>query len=174
MFEPIGHLQMLRRRALLVRFLCRRWAGGDEAGLYAQSALVAWRLSRVLSGWLSAHPNRQYHPTGSPWFLGKLVCASLPVRAWRWSDRARTRWLARQLRALGRECADIRSVTSSGSINEMLGRHQPSVAALQSLACARVTESVSDRDESTAGFAKRIAPAAPRPYEPETWPFLSI
>jgi len=173
-FEPIGQLQMLRRRALLLREVCVRWAGPGEQPVYGASALVAWRLSRVVSGWLSGHPNRQYHPTPSRRPSLNTICAGLWVRAVHWTTPARARWLMVQLQALARECADIRAVTSSVSINEMLGRHQPSLSALQRFVNARAPYALVERSTPTSGSAKRAAPATPPRYDLETWPFLSI
>jgi len=171
MIEPIGQLRMLRRRALLVREVCRRWAANGERGLYADSALAAWRLSRVVSGWLIGHPNRQYHPRRSRSVSTALLCASFAVRVLHWSAAARARWLTVQLQALTRACSDTRSVTSSVSINEMLGRHQPHLLALERLARDRGPLPQSQRSPVTSAPAKRVAHSA---YDADTWPFLSI
>jgi hypothetical protein len=173
MFEPIDQLQMLLRRALLTREVCRRWAAAGDDPAYGASALLAWRISRVVSGWLSGHPNQQYHPPSSARAPVTTICAGLRVRAGRWSRRARARWLNTQLKALARDCADIRAVTSSVSINEMLGRHQPSLAALQRFASARPIHAIAERGAANSAAAKRVTPPTPR-YELETWPFLSI
>jgi hypothetical protein len=164
MFEPISQLQQLRRRALYVREVCHGWAKADAPALHAQGALVAWRISRVVSGWLIGHPNEQFHPTRSPVFALALACGSLAVRASHWSEMARRRWLSTQLRALARECADIRAVTSSVIINEMLARHQPSLLALERVV-APVSEPALQR--GTRALQKRS-------FDAENWPFLSI
>jgi hypothetical protein len=170
MVEPIGQLKVLRRRALLVRVVCRGWAGNGESDLYAQSALVAWRLNRVISGWLMGHPNQQYHPNRSPWCAGSLVLAGLALRAWNWATRARVAWLESQLQAMIRDCADIRSITSSVSINEMLARHQPSLIALQRLASTQAPQTLTERALPAGGSGQRAQPT----YDADTWPFLSI
>jgi len=174
MFEPIGQLQILRRRALLLREVCRRWAGSAESPVYGASALVAWRISRVVSGWLCGHPNQQYHQTPPPRASLRTICAGLGVRAVHWSTVARARWLTAQLQALARECADIRAITSSVSINEMLGRHQPSLAALQRVSNGLAPRAVPERGAGTSGSAKRVIQTTPSQFELDTWPFLSI
>jgi len=176
MFEPIAQLQQLRRRALFVRAVCRVWAGAgkqDPHEHFAATVLLSWRLSRVVSGWLIGHPNAQYHPSRSPWYPGLLACASLAVRATLWSDAARTRWLSDQLRALGRECADIRAVTSSVGINDMLSRHQPVLSTLERAVRSRTGEPTRP-GVATGGSSKARAGLASRTSYADTWPFLSI
>jgi hypothetical protein len=102
------------------------------------------------------------------------ICAGLRVRAVHWSTSARTRWLTKELQALARECADIRAVTSSVSINDMLGRHQPSLSALQRCESASATRAVAQRSAAICGSAKRKTAGTPSRYELDTWPFLSI
>jgi len=165
MIEPIGQLRSLRFRALLVREVCRRWAGGPDHALLIESALAAWRLSRVISGWLMGHPNRQYHPAPPAWTAIRSIGAGLAVRALHWSTGSRMRWLAQQLHILARDCADIRAVTSSVAINEMLGRQQPALSILQRSACPRLPQPTPGRT---------VSPATQVSYDAETWPFLTI
>ncbi len=174
MFEPIAQLQQLRRRALFVRAVSRVWAGSGKHQHVAETVLLTWRISRVVGGWLIGHPNAQYHPSRSPLYSGLLACAALAVRASLWSDAARTRWLSDQLRVLGRECADIRAVTSSVSINEMLARHQPALSALYRLVRSRGLEPVRLGVSAAGHSAPRAGVGSAPSCGADTWPFLSI
>jgi hypothetical protein len=168
MFEPIFQLQALRYRFLLIRALCRLGASSPkpQAAYFRDAALLAWRASRLIGGWLHGHPNDQYHPASTSAGRVALRSHAALIGLLHWSVRQRTLWLHRQLELVGQACADIRAVTSSVAINDILGRRQSEIAALQRLTGAAA---------AIAAPAQRpqVAVVSPSGGE-EPWPFLSI
>lgn len=165
MFEPIVQLQALRYRFLLIRELCLRSSEFDmRASYFRDAALLGWRASRLIGGWLHGHPNSQYHPKNSVRERVVLRTHALLLGLPHFGIRQRTLWLHGELAIVGRACANIRAVTSSVAINDILGRRQPEIAALR-----RVTAAAS-ATVATPRAAVALAPVAGE----ESWPFLSI
>jgi hypothetical protein len=166
MFEPILQLQDLRHRFLLIREFCWRSVGADTRFSYfLDAALLGWRASRLIGGWLQGHPNIQYHPRSTP--IGRVLLRThamlleLPnIGMYR-----RTRWLHKQLAVVGQNCADIRAVTSCVAINDILGRRQLEIAAL-----LRATAAAAPGAAPAPGVAMAVSASGGE----ESWPFLSI
>jgi hypothetical protein len=130
--EPIERLQRLRRRTLLVQATCMRWgtANDEDMHLVMNSALMARRVSRLIAEWLNAHPNWRLHPQPNAvghWVLGSMSWATAHAHA---SMLARRHWLQVQFERIARDSADIRAITSSRVINDMLSGIQPDLKAL--------------------------------------------
>jgi hypothetical protein len=120
MFEPIFQLQALRYRFLLIRALCRLGASSPkpQAAYFRDAALLAWRASRLIGGWLHGHPNDQYHPASTSAGRVALRSHAALIGLLHWSVRQRTLWLHRQLELVGQACADIRAVTGAPPIRD--------------------------------------------------------
>jgi hypothetical protein len=133
MLESTPELQRLRRRSLLIHDRCEFWAanGSAHSDRFARSALVTWRLGRVVTGWLYAQPDRRVHPVAT--IGGELLrlVGSLVASFVHSSDESRLRWVYEQARIVEHRVADIRALTSARDINEMLSRHQPDVKGLR-------------------------------------------
>lgn len=132
LFEPSFALQKLRGRCLLIRELCHRWDELDDLKpCYQDAALLVWRANRLIAGWLHAHPNPRHHPKSSAWGWAIRAVRAAAVAVVHRRAATRARWLHAQFVALGKDCADIRAVTSSVAINQLLAAHQPGILALQ-------------------------------------------
>jgi hypothetical protein len=136
--EPIEQLRHLRWRALLIQSTCMRWGtiNAEDMHLVMNSALMARRISRVIADWLNAHPNWRLHPRPNPLghrVLGALSWATAHAHA---ALPARRQWLRTQFERVARESADIRAITSSRTINDMLAGVQPDVKSLLHLYAA--------------------------------------
>jgi hypothetical protein len=166
MFEPIVQLQQLRSRFLLMRAVCLRSAPYDvRAGYFRDAALLAWRASRLIGGWLNGHPNSQFHPRDTRFAKLALHTHAALIGLLHGNARRRTVWLHEQLDVLAQACADIRAVTSSVAINDILGRRQPEIAALQRVTAAAAPIAAPMPRKSVAGSMRGDETA---------WPFLSI
>jgi hypothetical protein len=165
MFEPILQLKALRYRFLLIRELCWHSSGfGVHASYFSEAALLGWRASRLIGGWLHGHPNVQYHPKDSAARRLIVRTHAILVGLPHFTVLQRTVWLHQQLALAAHACANIRAVTSSVAINDILGRRQPEIANLMRVTAAAAM--------TTRG--SRTAVAVRSSGGEENWPFLSI
>jgi hypothetical protein len=165
MFEPILQLKALRYRFLLIRELCLRSSDFDvRASYFREAALLGWRASRLIGGWLHSHPNIQNHPKDSAVRRLVVQAHALLVGLPHFTVLQRTVWLHGQLALASQACANICAVTSSVAINDILGRRQPEIAHLMRATAAAAA--------TTAG--PRATVAATSSGGEENWPFLSI
>jgi hypothetical protein len=138
LMEPIEQLQRLRRRSLFIHAACVRWGAenADDMQLVMTSALMARRIARAVGDWLNVQPNWRLHPRPSTlghWGLAAIGFATAHTHS---SNASRRHWLQGQFEKVGRESADIRAITSSRVINDMLAGLQPEVKALMRLLAA--------------------------------------
>jgi hypothetical protein len=180
MMEPIRELQRLRKAALQVNVACKRWSAtaGASAEVLAHCALVGWRLARVITGWLQSHPNWRLHPSECRLAEFAIRTSAALESLLYLSDRSRLNRLGAQLAYLDRCSADVRAVTSSVAINDMLSRHQPDLKSLR-----RAVSSL--RPRPTAAAAEPVTGAEPyamsqarpgifaQPVDAD-WPYLSF
>ncbi len=129
----VVRLRRLRASALQLRALARALARNQETlddGLLNQGRCAAWRMARLISGRLRAHPNIQYQRDAGFWTLLKnsLVAAVISVTA-RNRRRAMTRFDA-CLKALLRELDDARALTLAPDLSDIFGRSQSELRAL--------------------------------------------
>jgi hypothetical protein len=144
MIDPeVARLRRLRARALRVREIGRR----HEDSRFARSAGAAWRIARVASGKLNAHPHIRYQRGAS---VGELV-GNRVAAGWLSLIKDRTsalRSLEREVGALARNVEDVRALTWSTEFSDTLGR---SLAELKGLLAEIVVD--------TRGVAKVDAPS---------------
>ena len=138
LMEPIEELRRLRRRSLFIHAACVRWGSGNagDMQLVMTSALMARRIARAVGDWLNAQPNWRLHPRPSAlghWGLAAVGFATAHAHP---SSVSRRHWLQGQFERLGRESADIRAITSSRVINDMLAALQPEIKTLMRLYAA--------------------------------------
>lgn len=173
----VARLRKLRNRALRVRavnaVLCA--APATKHRTMALSTLLAWRVARIVTGRLRAHPNLSFQKGPSPLrYLFNDAIALLIGTTARYRGRV-LRAHAAELRQLGAELADARALTWDQDWSDTLGRAQgqlrrlipdhPGVAGTS----AAIAASRSD--------SKRLA-ANGRPRSDVTlaadWPYLAI
>jgi hypothetical protein len=183
MIDPeVARLRRLRAEALRVREIGRRlgsarWAKDDAR--FTRGAGAAWRIARVASGKLNAHPYLRYQKGAT---VGELVrnriAASFLALI---KDRASAlRSLEKELGALTRRLEDVRALTWSTEFSDTLGR---SLAELKGL-LAEVgvdtgsgakadapTEASAEREPIVASHADGLSLA--RTIEGD-WPYLAF
>jgi hypothetical protein len=186
--EPVQELRQLRKTALQVNAACKRWSvtrglhgrGGPgkdrDAELLSRCALVGWRLARVITGWLQSHPNWRLHPSECPFAEFAMRTGAAAESMLYLSKGSRLNWLCAKLDHLERRCADVRAITSSAAINDMLSRHQPDLTLLRRAVHSLRPRATAAALPLTAPGARAQPPRAPLFAEPAgaDWPYLSF
>jgi hypothetical protein len=179
MTDPeVARLRRLRGEALRVREVARalgstQWAKNDS--LLERGACASWRIARVVSGKLKAHPYLRYQRDES---VGALVRNRVLATAMALTARDRARGLKlyeTELLGLTRQLDDARALTWSTDFSDTLGR---SLAEIKSLQQALAAET------HTAPAQERVPVREPRHAErlvgelTETiegdWPYLAF
>jgi hypothetical protein len=166
----VERLRRLRGSALRLRAVARaltdnkRIAGGDrgnDGDLLNQGRLAAWRVARIASGWLRAHPYVRYQRDAT---LGTVLANSLVAAVTSLSATSRQRAVCQfgaRVRAVLREIDDARALTRSAALSDNLGRSQDEFRA--------VLEALEYETKVTTPN-----PRASRPISNEGSPFLTI
>jgi|SRR5271170_2503302 len=171
----VMRLRKLRDTALRVRALAEA-LGSDpraENPVIAVSAVISWRVARVITGRLRAHPNLSYQKgPGQLRYFFIRAAAMLVAAAARYRDRVLPAY-ASQLQCLARELADTRALIWEPDWGDTLGRAQRQIRqatqdiggasdrAAPSRADADVLLSSNERARGNAGIAA-------------DWPYLAI
>jgi hypothetical protein len=129
----VARLRRLRIAALRVRALAQalglsRVLLGDP--LLNRAACAAWRIARVVSGRLRAHPHLRYQRDAG---VGVVLRLSLAAAGAAFGVRTREAGLLRfeaRVRQLVRELDDARALTWSADLSDALGRSQLELRAL--------------------------------------------
>jgi hypothetical protein len=177
MIDPeVARLRRLRGEALRVREIARalgstRWAANDS--LLSRSACSGWRLARVVSGRLNAHPYLRYQKGVG---LGSLLRNRLAASYLGLTRKDRISGLKHfesELRSLERQLDDTRALSWSSDFSDSLARSQYEISSLLE-DLAQVTGSPSaerfperaPRTESLVGnLASRVQ---------GDWPYLAL
>jgi hypothetical protein len=125
-------LRKLRNVALRARALARTLDSDSAEGrsLFARSALTCWTIARIASGRLQAHPYLSYQRGPSRLReLGDSLVASLVAFNARRQNRCLSVY-AQQLQIVARELADVRSLTLTPDLSDVLGRMQTQMRRL--------------------------------------------
>jgi hypothetical protein len=121
----VVRLRKLRNVALRARALASALESDSiDDGVFAQSAVLCWTISRIASGRLRAHPYLSYQQ--GPSQISELIAraiASVAALTARRRDR-RYSVYAPQLQCVAREVADARALTWSADLSDALGRAQ--------------------------------------------------
>jgi hypothetical protein len=134
MIDPeVARLRRLRDEALRVREIARTlgalpWATNDA--LLARAAGAGWRIARIVSGKLIAHPYLRYQKGAG---VGSLVGNRLAAGYLRLRCKDRSRGLKAfeaQLQSLSRQLEDVRALTRSTEFSDNLGRSQGEIKSL--------------------------------------------
>src|SRR5271169_4755612 len=122
----VTRLRKLRNMALRVRAVAENFSAEPtmQHPMIALSAVLAWRLARVVSGRLRAHPNLnfQQEPSGLRYFFDHAVAYAIGATA-RYRSRMLRAYTA-QLQYLARELDDTRALTWDQDWSDTLGRAQ--------------------------------------------------
>jgi hypothetical protein len=134
MTDPeVARLRRLRGEALRVRSIARalgstRWATDDA--LLSRGACASWRIARVVSGRLKAHPYLRYQKGLS---FGALVHNRLVASYLAMVNKDRVQGLKEyesQLHSLARQLDDTRVLSWSSDFSDALGRSQYEIRSI--------------------------------------------
>jgi hypothetical protein len=178
MIDPeVARLRRLRGEALRVRAIARalgaaRWATNDT--FLSRGACASWRVARIVSGKLKAHPYLRYQKDASAgvhvrnrlaaWYLA-LVCKDRIHALKEYESR---------LCALVRQLEDTRALAWSSDFSDSLGRAVYDISSLLD-DLGPVTQSAATR--------QRLPVRAPRGEQlvdnlgsaiPGDWPYLAF
>ena len=172
-------LRQLRNTALKVRAIAAALRSAQtcppRAATLSGSAAACWRIARVITGRLRAHPYPRYQQGPSP-LRDACHRASARMLATIASLRGRSlQPLSDELRRVVGELDDARALTWSVDLSDTFGRSQVQIRRLiQELDAGAHNEAGSLR-EATARIEAR---AEPRPGDPGStaanWPYLAF
>jgi hypothetical protein len=175
--SEVARLRRLRLEALRVREISRAFASTawvTDDRLLARGACASWRIARVVSGRLKAHPYLRYQKdVGVASLLRNRLVASYLALV---RDNAvkGLREYESRLRTLARQLDDTRALSWSSDFSDTLGRSQYEIGSILT-DLAQVTRS--------AAPAPRLAKHAPRPESlvgeftrpiEGDWPYLAF
>jgi hypothetical protein len=141
----VARLRRLRNTALRARAVAAALDADSARGsALSRSAASCWRIARVITGWLRAHPYLSYRrePSELRRLYDRAGAALLGAIA---RYRGRTHQVfAGELRRVARELDDARALTWSPDLSDSLGRSQ--------LQIRRLVEEVDDRARNEGGL----------------------
>ncbi len=172
----VARLRRLRGEALRVREVARALDATQSAnGLLARGACASWRIARVVSGRLRAHPYLRYQKdVGVGSILGNRLFASFLATITKDRVKALKRFES-QVHALIRHLDDTRALSWSSNFSDTLGRSQ---YELQSLLedLAQITKSAvpaAERLPKRANPTDSLVGELARTVEGD-WPYLAF
>lgn len=125
MNDEVSRLRSLRKAALKARALAKVLRDSPRRdSLLSKSALLSWRICRIATGRLRAHPYLEYQrgPSWRDTVNDRLSVIFTGLLA-RWQKRS-MRVFFHELKALARELDDARSLTLAADLSDSLGRAQ--------------------------------------------------
>lgn len=161
----------LRGRAIAAALHARQ---PDRDSVFSRIALACWRISRVATGQLRAHPYQSYQR--GPGRLRAPYDGAVAALIGEVAQHRGRRFgmYSPQLQRVARELDDARALTRSPALSDTLGRSQLEIRALIREFAAGVREEAGARIEAAAvdvsgggvrGEASRVA---------TNWPYLAI
>lgn len=178
----VARLRRLRNTALRARAVAAALDGGSARdSALSRSAASCWRIARVITGWLRAHPYLSYRRDPSE--LRRLydrAGAGLLSAIARYRGRTH-RAFSEELRRVARELDDARALTWSPDLSDSLGRSQMQIR--------RLIVEVDDRARNEGGIRDERGSRPAVQFEtrtgtdahdgqagdvPGNWPYLAI
>ena len=130
--SEVMRLRQLRNTALKARAIAAAF-DSDTArtdSVYSRSAQTCWRIARVVTGTLRAHPYISFQRGPSELRAAYHGCSALVAGVVaRYRGRSLHTYL-QQLQRVGRELDDARALTRSADLSDTLGRSQAQIHAL--------------------------------------------
>jgi hypothetical protein len=159
MIDPeVTRLRRLRNTALRARAIALALSAGRPGNdsrnandsVFSRSALACWRIARVITGTLRAHPYQSYQREAGYWrSLYDRALAALIDAAARLRGGSFGRYSA-QLQRVARELDDARALTWSPALSDAFGRSQSEIRALVKELAAGVRQEAVARQEAGA------------------------
>jgi hypothetical protein len=175
--SEVMRLRRLRNTALRARALAVA-LDPDSArrnSVFSRSSLNCWRISRVITGWLRAHPYLSYHqgPSAMRGFYDRLSAALLGVFA-RYRGRS-LQTFSGELRQVARGLDDARALTWSSELSDTLGRAQTQIRTLIQELDADAHKEGASRDATMARVDLRVGDGRDGASSVAgNWPYLAI
>jgi hypothetical protein len=180
----VARLRRLRNTALRARAVAAA-LNSDSAGgsardsAFSRSAANCWRIARVITGWLRAHPYLSYQREPSE--LRRLynrASGSLLGTIARYRGRTH-QVFADELRRVARELDDARALTWSPDLSDSLGRSQMQMRRLMMEVDEGAGNEDGLRDDRGSRPAVRLeirtgADRSAAGEVPGNWPYLAI
>jgi hypothetical protein len=182
----VMRLRRLRNTALKARALAAALDAALDSdparrsSVFSRSAVTSWRIARVITGWLRAHPYLSYQrgPSAVRGVYDRLNAGLLSTIA-RYRGRS-AHIFSRELRRVARGLDDARALTWSSDLSDSLGRSQMQIRTLiQELDAdahtADAHQQVASRHEAPARVEKHTADGRDDAGSvAENWPYLAI
>jgi hypothetical protein len=162
----------LRARAVALALSATRAAAEDP--LLTRGACTSWRIARVVSGRLKAHPYPRYQRDTA---LGVIVLNGVLAGWLALKSRNRLQALCEyetNLRRLARQLEDARALTWSSDLSDTFGRSQTEIRSLLAAVAGETGASGARRSPTrelslTDGGVGALAPAIEG-----DWPYLAF
>jgi hypothetical protein len=173
----VMRLRRLRNTALRARALAAALDSDPTQGssVLSRSAVTCWRISRVITGWLRAHPYLSYQQGPS-----ELRGGYHRFSAGLLSAVARSRGRSRQavcgeLRRVARELDDARALTWSSDLSDTFGRSQMQIRSLIKELDAEALNEAASRHEAPVRLDTRTGNRRDDASSiAGNWPYLAI
>jgi hypothetical protein len=176
----VERLQRLRASALRLRAVARALAqtkGMAHDPLLHQGACAAWRVARMVSGRLRAHPFAKFQrDAGFGTLLGNAVAARFAALGA--SSRLQAiKAFETQLKSVSRQLNDARALAWSADLSDALGRSQLEIRSLAAAAEFALFDAC-DSYAQHAGARPLTVRSVPRLRSPSPagsdWPYLAL
>jgi len=140
----------------------------------SRSAQICWRVSRVITGLLRAHPNLRYRRDYSPLSgtYGRVRGGFLACAAGLRGTRAQS--FAEELRRVARELDDVRALTWSVELSETFGRALQQMRRLRQELDAAALLETGARNETAARLESGVTGGRHAPKDVANWPYLAF
>jgi hypothetical protein len=170
-------LRQLRNTVLEVRAIATALGTleAENGSVFSRSALACWRIARVITGKLRAHPYQSYQRDAG--YLRSLydgAVAALMAGVARYRGGSFGMYSAR-LQTVARELDDVRALTWSPTLSDALGRSQLEIRALMKELAARAREEAGLRNDAAARI--EVGAAGGRSDASgvaANWPYLAL
>ena len=173
-------LRELRDTALKARAIAAALRSSAEtcsarAGTLSSSAAACWRIARVITGRLRAHPNLSYQ-AGPSQLRGACHRVSARMLATIANHRGRSlQTLSAELRRVVGELDDARALTWSAELSDTFGRAQTQIRNLiQELDAGARNEAGSLREAAVRIEARAEARQGDAGRTAANWPYLAF
>jgi hypothetical protein len=146
-----------------------------RAATFSSSAVACWRIARVITGWLRAHPYPRYQQGPSQW-RGACHRVSARMLAAIASHRGRSLLtLSGELRRVVAELDDARALTWSAELSDTFGRSQTQIRRLiQELDAGARNDAGSVRAAAVGIDARVEASPGDAGGTAANWPYLAF
>jgi hypothetical protein len=177
----VMRLRQLRNTALKARALAAALDAtldsdpARRSSVFSRSAVTSWRIARVITGWLRAHPYLSYQrgPSEVRGVYDRFSAGLLSAIA-RYRGRS-AQTFSRELQRVARGLDDARALTWSADLSDTLGRAQMQIRTLIKELDADAPNEVASRHEAPARVEKRTADGRDDAGSvAANWPYLAI